>query len=129
MNFLWVFSSNCPNLLNSVFTAPNTSHTSELLFSIAKVLKPICKLFSKADKVVGPAIIILYSIWMIFYAPLWVNPDNLMGTLLKIPIGYFVLWYLAGVIVGGSLLFLCRNIKSKYLLSLAIFLYLIGEFT
>lgn len=71
-------------------------------------------------------IIILYSIWMIFYAPIWVNPDNLMGTLLNIPIGYFVLWYLAGVIVGGSLLFLCRNIESKHLLNLAIFLYLIG---
>jgi hypothetical protein len=73
-------------------------------------------------------ITILYVIWMVFYAPIWINSDNLIGTLLTIPIGYFVLWYLAGVIVGGSLLFFCRNIESKYLLSLAISLYLIGYF-
>ena len=73
-------------------------------------------------------ITILYAIWMVFYIPFWINPDNLIGTLLNIPIGYFVLWYLAGVIVGGSILFLCRNIESKYLLSLTIFLYLIGYF-
>ena len=73
-------------------------------------------------------ITILYFIWMVFYAPIWINSNNLIGTLLNIPIGYFVLWYLAGVIVGGSLLFLCRNISSKYLLSLAILLYLIGYF-
>lgn len=73
-------------------------------------------------------ITILYSIWMVFYAPVWVNSDSLISNLLTISIGYFVLWYLAGVIVGGSLLFLCKNIESKYLLTLAISLYLVGYF-
>lgn len=71
---------------------------------------------------------VLYCIWMIFYSPLWFNLDNLRGTLLDAFIGYFVLWYLAGVIVGGSILFLCRNMNPKYLIILSIFLYLIGYF-
>lgn len=71
-------------------------------------------------------ILILYVIWMIFYLPYWFNPNDLLRTLLDIPIGYFVLWYLAGVIIGGSLLFFCRNMDSRYLLILAVFLYLVG---
>lgn len=71
-------------------------------------------------------ILILYVIWMIFYIPFWFNSNDLFGTLLNIPIGYFVLWYLSGVIIGGSLLFFCRNMDSKYLLILAVFLYLVG---
>lgn len=71
-------------------------------------------------------ILILYTIWMIFYSPLWFNQNNILGIISNITIGYFVLWYLSGVIVGGSLLFLCRNLKVKYLLSIAIIFYLTG---
>src|SRR5690606_23928386 len=73
-------------------------------------------------------ILILYVIWMIFYIPFWFKIDNLVGTLLNIPIGYFVLWYLSGVMFGGILLYFSRNLESKYLLALAIFLYLSGYF-
>ena len=45
----------CPNLSNSVFTAPSSCHTSPERFWMARVLKPICKLFSRAAMVLGPA--------------------------------------------------------------------------
>lgn len=63
---------------------------------------------------------------MVFYIPFWFKLDNIIGTLLNIPIGYFVLWYLSGVMFGGTILYFFRNLESKYLLILAIFLYLVG---
>ena len=45
----------------SFFTFESTCQTSLLRFCNAKVLKPICKLFKIAIKVVGPATVILNS--------------------------------------------------------------------
>ncbi|WP_168379763.1 acyltransferase family protein [Acinetobacter cumulans] len=64
-------------------------------------------------------ILILYVVWMIFYIPFWVRPSNIIETLLNIPIGYFILWYLVGVMFGGLLLYFSKNLKPKYLLTLA----------
>src|SRR5699024_9701212 len=43
------------NFSNSVLTAPSTCHTSLERFWMARVLKPICRLFSRAAMVLGPA--------------------------------------------------------------------------
>ena len=54
-SLFWAYSKTSLNFPNSVLTAPRTSQTSPLLFCMANVLKPICKLFNKAAIVLGPA--------------------------------------------------------------------------
>jgi len=61
-SFFWVLSSRSPNLPNWVFTAPRSFQTSLDLCSMARVRKPICKLFRMAASVVGPTGMILYSL-------------------------------------------------------------------
>ena len=57
---MFVLSSKSPNFSNSDFTPPSNFHTSLDLFSIARVLNPICKLFSNATNVFGPETTTLY---------------------------------------------------------------------
>jgi hypothetical protein len=54
-NFFFVASITSPNLLNSVLSYPKAFQISDERFSIARVLNPICKLLSIAEKVEGPA--------------------------------------------------------------------------
>ena len=52
-----VASTTSPNFENSFFTWPSRLQTSEERFSIASVLKPICRLLSMAARLAGPVII------------------------------------------------------------------------
>ncbi len=60
-SFCFVRSSTSPNLPNSVFTAPRSSHISLVRFSTARLRNPICRLERKADTVVGPVMTTRYS--------------------------------------------------------------------
>ena len=51
----WAALSTSSKAANSVFTAPSRVQTSPERFWIASVRKPIWRLFSRAAKVVGPA--------------------------------------------------------------------------
>ncbi|HCW3713432.1 TPA: acyltransferase family protein, partial [Acinetobacter baumannii] len=71
-------------------------------------------------------VFILYAIWMIFYSPFWFKISNLSGIFINAFMGYFVLWYLIGVIFAGTLLYSLRNVKTSVLLAFALCLYIIG---
>lgn len=71
-------------------------------------------------------VFLLYAIWMIFYSPFWFKISNLSGIFINAFMGYFVLWYLIGVIFAGTLLYALRNLKANVLLAFAICLYIIG---
>ncbi|WP_238796786.1 acyltransferase family protein [Acinetobacter pittii] len=69
---------------------------------------------------------ILYVVWMIFYSPFWFKINNLSGTFINAFMGYFVLWYLIGVLFAGTLLYALRNLKTNVLLAFALCLYIMG---
>ncbi|MCK0923742.1 acyltransferase family protein [Acinetobacter pittii] len=71
-------------------------------------------------------VFLLYAIWMIFYSPFWFKISNLSGIFINAFMGYFVLWYLVGVIFAGTLLYAMRNLKTNVLLAFALCLYIIG---
>lgn len=71
-------------------------------------------------------IFILYVLWMSIYSYFWLDIHNLKLTLITLFTGYFVLWYLIGMIFGGLLLYYSRNLEKKYLFSFAISLYIFG---
>jgi hypothetical protein len=70
-------------------------------------------------------IFILYAVWMVFYLPVWWAADA-SYKLSVIYNGYFVLWYIIGVLLGGSLLYLLRNIGEKNLFATAAVLFALG---
>lgn len=69
---------------------------------------------------------LLYLIWMIFYSKFWFDHHSFKSNLINIFFGYYSLWYLAGLIFAGCILYFIKNFKTRYLLSLSISLYLIG---
>ncbi|OTL80109.1 hypothetical protein B9X62_20125 [Acinetobacter pittii] len=71
-------------------------------------------------------VFLLYAIWMIFYSPFWFKISNLSGIFINAFMGYFVLWYLIGVLFAGTLLYALRNLKTNVLLAFALCLYIIG---
>ncbi|MBL8321427.1 MAG: acyltransferase family protein, partial [Acinetobacter sp.] len=70
-------------------------------------------------------IFILYAVWMVFYLPVWWVADAAYKFSV-IYNGYFVLWYIIGVLLGGSLLYLLRNIGEKKLFATAAVLFALG---
>ncbi|AMX19770.1 Acyltransferase family protein [Acinetobacter pittii] len=69
---------------------------------------------------------IMYVIWMLIYSPFWFKFNNLINSFVVIFFGYFVLWYLIGVLFSGAILYFLRNIRSNTLLFLALTLYIVG---
>jgi hypothetical protein len=66
---------------------------------------------------------LLYAIWMLIYISYWKDNDQIFLTII---FGYHHLWYLIGTFFSGIILFLLRKQNSSILISLAVFLFLIG---
>jgi surface polysaccharide O-acyltransferase-like enzyme len=78
-------------------------------------------------------LIILYFIWMVFYAYSWVQlsiKSNLLLTLLTMTktifIGYHHLWYLPCILGSGLMLYALKGLSEKKLLLIGALLYLTG---
>lgn len=75
-------------------------------------------------------IITLYFVWMViysfFYLELKFSYISLAKNIFFIIFGYHHLWYLAGTILGGILLFYSRQLNSKIQFILASSLFLMG---
>lgn len=70
-------------------------------------------------------VIILFLIWNIFYLPLWYD-SKLPMVLFNAFNGYFVLWYLSGTAIAGCMLFLLKEVRSKYLIISSLLIYVAG---
>lgn len=70
-------------------------------------------------------IFILYTVWMLFYLPFWWT-KNLSYNFTVLYNGYFILWYIISVLLGGSLLYACRNMQDKLLFLLSSILFFTG---
>ncbi|MFA3129901.1 acyltransferase [Acinetobacter pittii] len=68
----------------------------------------------------------MYAIWMIIYFPFWFEFNKLLNSIVVLFFGYFVLWYLVGVLFSGTILYFLRNIRANTLLFIALTLYVIG---
>lgn len=62
-------SRTSPYLVHSVLTAPSRVETSPERFWMARVRKPICRLFRMDHRVVGPAMTTRQSRWMLSARP------------------------------------------------------------
>lgn len=75
-------------------------------------------------------IIFLYMTWMIIYSYFYMDFSlsflAIAKNLFFIIFGYHHLWYLAGTILGGTLLFYAKNLSTKVQVSLALIFFLIG---
>jgi hypothetical protein len=76
-------------------------------------------------------VIILYLIWMSFYAVFWVSFPELsffyfVKFIKNILIGYEHLWYVAGLIGAAFTLLLLKNCSSIMLFSISMVMFLIG---
>lgn len=66
---------------------------------------------------------VLYIIWMLIYSPFWIN-SNILITLINIITGYFILWYLIGVLISGCILYLIKeklSLIQAFIFSITIF--------
>jgi surface polysaccharide O-acyltransferase-like enzyme len=70
-------------------------------------------------------VLLLYLIWSIIYLPLWTK-FNIISVIIYVFIGYHHLWYLKAMLLSGILLFYLRNLKTKFLLSIAVSTFFIG---
>jgi len=70
-------------------------------------------------------VLILYSVWMIIYSPLWFTL-NIKHNIISLLVGYHHLWYIKAMLISGILLFSINNKKTKNMLVLAFSLFLIG---
>ncbi|WP_373369647.1 acyltransferase family protein [Acinetobacter seifertii] len=71
----------------------------------------------------GKRVLIMYIVWTAFYLPLWLRH---LKDLTYIITGYFTLWYLISLLLGGILLFFFRKTKIHLLLFISFSLYIIG---
>ena len=63
----------------------------------------------------------LYGIWMVIYIPFWLNIssyDNIKNNLITLLTGYYHLWFLLSLFLGGCLTYILKN-KTIILLLLS----------
>ena len=54
----------------------------------------------------------LYMFWMLIYVPFWLNEVHGLTSLIKtLLLGYFHLWFMAGILIAGFLLLLLRRLS------------------
>lgn len=75
--------------------------------------------------------LLLYVFWMLVYSPFWFQLKELSVSeiklfLVRIVMGYYHLWYIAGMIGAAVMLIFIRKLDSWVLLSIVITTYLIG---
>lgn len=77
-------------------------------------------------------LIILYAFWMVVYVPFYYPTFDMFTMLNSTPLlatlafGFFHLWYVIGMLMGGALLWLIRDWRAKPLLLVAGVLYVLG---
>lgn len=71
----------------------------------------------------------LYAFWMFFYSIFYIDYLKTLGNILEIVfLGYHHLWYLAGTIGGGILLYFTKGLNTIAQISFAFFLFILGCF-
>lgn len=70
-------------------------------------------------------VLILYLIWTLIYFPFWINLD-VKNLLLSLFIGHHHLWYIKALLLAGIMLYSFRNLKTKFLISLSLVLFIFG---
>ena len=76
-------------------------------------------------------LLLIYTVWMAIYGMAWVTIAEgpfVAGyrNLFRFFIGYYHLWYIAGLLSAGVLLFLLRHAGTKLLLLLSVSLFVFG---
>lgn len=76
-------------------------------------------------------VLMLYAFWMLFYSYFWFRPsawsiDELWRLLLIIFLGYYHLWYVAGVIGAAVMMTLMRHWRWPWMTALVIVAYSVG---
>lgn len=72
----------------------------------------------------------LYVAWSLICAPVWLAAGfSDIGLIKNIVVGYYHLWYLTALLVGGCLLVLLKSARSATLVALATGLYFIAAAT
>lgn len=71
---------------------------------------------------------VLYIIWMIIYAPFWINPSNLSlkDLVRNLLFGFHHLWYLPAVIVSTLIFISIHKLSDKFKIIVTALLYLVG---
>lgn len=69
----------------------------------------------------------LYGIWMVIYIPFWLNIssyDNIKSSLITLLTGYYHLWFLLSLFLGGCLTYILKSKKIMLLLLSFVFLFI-----
>ncbi|WP_064096173.1 acyltransferase family protein [Acinetobacter sp. SFD] len=69
---------------------------------------------------------LLYLIWMLIYSPYWLDLNNIPKTIYIFFNGYYILWYLIGVLFSGFFVYLIRNLSTKIHIFLILILFFMG---
>lgn len=75
-------------------------------------------------------VLILYLIWTLFYSFIWFQPlnsvKNTITDIMFLFFGFHHLWYLAGLLLGGLLVYLIKDKNYKIQIFLALTIFIIG---
>jgi len=69
---------------------------------------------------------LLYLIWMLIYSPYWLDLNNISKTIYTLFNGYYLLWYLIGVLFSGFFVYLIRGLSTRIHVFLILILFFIG---
>lgn len=75
--------------------------------------------------------LLLYFFWMLVYSPFWfhpaeLSPKEIIKVLAHLIVGYYHLWYIAGMIVAALILVCIRKFNSSVLVFLVVTTFLTG---
>jgi surface polysaccharide O-acyltransferase-like enzyme len=72
-------------------------------------------------------ILALYVFWMVVFSPVWGQDVSSVAKIIQLTLfGWFHLWYIAGLIVAGPLLYFMRGLGERKLLAAAVVLFTAG---
>lgn len=84
------------------------------IFDLIKLKEWLCRL------------LFIYVFWMLIYLNFWFSFDDFLHNIKQIFLGYYVLWYVIGVVYASCILFLLRDRESNKIFLLSLFLYSFG---
>ncbi|EPG35423.1 acyltransferase family protein [Acinetobacter colistiniresistens] len=74
----------------------------------------------------GRRLLILYSIWMLFYLLFWFSDSSLIENIKSLFFGYFILWYLIGTFFAGLLVYWLKSLSFAFQLSAVLLCFFSG---
>lgn len=120
------------NMLIDAYTVDGFFRVAVPFFFVVNgyYLKKTVKEFSSFKLWVRRVIILFFS-WQVIYLPMFfphdeINAQHLVVFVSQVIFGYYHLWYLAAMLMGGVCLYLLKNFKN--LLLLCVFLFFVGWF-